>query len=279
MNNIIDINRRDALMKFEDVGDKKMSSKKLVIIMASILLTASLIMTSANAQETSSLSTQSKDENHISPDDTINILQPADTSSPRDTLHGFLKEFNFVIDEQKRLGTEMSPSIFQAYERAVSMLDYSTTPDGGSRYIIALRMIMLYEILARIVLPPKFEIPGDGEIETNELTHWTIPGTRIAIQQVEKGPRKGEFLFSAWTVQRLHRFYNLVKHLPYKSGFKTGLYEGFFSSKRSPANLEATVRNRLKPIDTTSPRSTLDGFFNSVNRAYGLVMKTEATLA
>jgi MscS family membrane protein len=38
------------------------------------------------------------------------------------------------------------------------------------------------------------------------------------------------------------------------------------------------VRNRLKPVDTSSPRSTFDGFLDSVNRAYALVMETDAAL-
>lgn len=38
------------------------------------------------------------------------------------------------------------------------------------------------------------------------------------------------------------------------------------------------MRNRLKPIDTSSPRATLDGFLDSVTRVYDLVMEANAAL-
>lgn len=41
---------------------------------------------------------------------------------------------------------------------------------------------------------------------------------------------------------------------------------------------EGLLRNRLKKVDTGSPRSTFDGFLDSVNRAYRLVVEAEAAL-
>lgn len=77
---------------------------------------------------------------------------------------------------------------------------------------------MLKEILDRIALPPDDKVPGDTEIADGTITRWTIPDTSITIARIESGPRAGEFLFSADSVQRLHRFYAHAKHLPYKPG-------------------------------------------------------------
>jgi MscS family membrane protein len=44
---------------------------------------------------------------------------------------------------------------------------------------------------------------------------WRIPGTEIAIARVEQGPRAGEFLLSADTVQRAKELYELAQGLPY----------------------------------------------------------------
>ena len=89
------------------------------------------------------------------------------------------------------------------------------------------------------------------------------------------GPRAGEFLFSADTVQRLDRLYRQSKHLPYKPGATAGIYEAYISSAPRQERVEWQVRNRLRPVDTSSPRSTLEGFLDSVNRAYTLVMEAE----
>jgi MscS family membrane protein len=175
-------------------------------------------------------------------------------------------------------GIILSERGYRAYERLLSTLDFSTTPNGNSRMTMARRSILLLEILNRVELPPDTEIPGDDEVAHGALKQWTIPGTRITIQQIERGPRVGEYLFSATTVERLHRMYLLVKPLPYKREGAFGIYEDFVSSERSGDYTERLVRNRLRPIDASSPRATIDGFLDTVNRAYALVMKANASI-
>ena len=85
------------------------------------------------------------------------------------------------------------------------------------------------------------------------VTEWTIPNTAITIAVVDVGPREGEFLFSADTVQRLHRFYESVKDLPAKPGAVVGLYDQWLGADTGPLALEEEVRNRLRPVDTSSP--------------------------
>ena len=47
---------------------------------------------------------------------------------------------------------------------------------------------------------------------------WRLPNTEIDIVLIENGPRAGEYLVSAETIDRLPEFYERVKDLPYKPG-------------------------------------------------------------
>lgn len=258
-----------------------MRSWKLIVPITWIVITTVLVAFSANTEKLSLETSSSADQNneYISEKGiTENPLKPAGTSSPRDTIQSFIADKKLVLAEWKEHQKIVSPACYQAYVRVLSALDFRTTPDGNSGLIRSRRSLMLWEILSRIALPHESEIPGDDEVAHNNLSQWTIPGTRITIQRVGSGPRSGEFLFSAGTVQRLHRFYRQVKHLPYKPGFPPGHYEASLRSKHFVEYLEGPVRNRLRSVDTSSPRSTIKGFIESVNRAYSLVMEANVSL-
>lgn len=236
-------------------------------------LTLVLILALVLGLATPAVSAQDND-----PDFDPHPLRPADTSSPRDTLNSFLTNANEAIEEW-RPHEKINRRTARAYIRAVATLDLSTTPDSDSWGVRTQRMLLLKELLDRIELPPDNEIPGKSKVTEDGVTQWTIPDTAITIARVETGPRAGEFLFSAGTVERLQRFYANAKHLPYKPGASAGIYEQWTRSGRTEQARVQPVRNRLKPVDATSPRSTLDGFLDSMNRAYTLVMEADAALA
>jgi len=247
----------------------------VILVSATMVATSASAQVDASAESVSSLQTQ---EDPFEMDSVENQLKPADTSSPRDTLRSFLTDINIVIDEWRRNEAIDDQVGYRAYERALSTLDFSMTRDSDSRLVMNRRMLMLNEIFARIALPPDREIPGDEDVSHSALKQWAIPDTDITIKRIGTGPRSGEFLFSAGTVQRLPRYYRMVKHLPYKPGATPGFYEAYLSLKGSSAHLEEAVLNRLKPVDTSNPRSTLGGFLDSINRAYALVKETSAAL-
>jgi len=205
-----------------------------------------------------------------------NPLRTADTSSPRATLQSFLNNLGQVIDDQRR--GQFSVKTGRAFLRAINALDFSTTANSDSWLVRIRRVLLLTELLGRIELPTEDEIPGQKALADGAVTEWTIPNTAITIAIVEAGPREGEFLFSADTVQRLHRFYESAKDLPPKPGAVVGLYDQWPGADTGPLALEEEVRNRLRPVDTSSPRSTMEGFLDSINRAYVLVTEAEAAL-
>ncbi len=194
-----------------------------------------------------------------------NPLRPADTTSPRATLRSFLTNAEVAIEGWRQ--GEVSPASQRAYLRAMETLDFSATPDGRSWSVQTQRVLLLAEVLARLDIPLEDQIPGSIEVANGDIARWTLPGSRITIARIEEGPRAGEFLFSAGTVARLDQIYRQIKDLAYKPGAVVGIYEDYLESDRTVLARERELRNRLRPTDTSSPRSTLEGFMDSVNRA------------
>ena len=79
-------------------------------------------------------------------------------------------------------------------------------------------LVQLKEILDRIEIPAMSDVPDRQQMAQSGSKRWRLPNTEIDIVLLENGPRAGEYLFSAATVNRLPGFYKLVKHLPYKPG-------------------------------------------------------------
>jgi MscS family membrane protein len=93
-------------------------------------------------------------------------------------------------------------------------------------------------------------------VARSSLKRWRLPNTEIDIVPIESGPRAGDWLFSADTVDRLPAFYERVIDLPYKPGpakqaadayrdlssnQTTTIYGAFTSS---PLGLEAIIPTR-----------------------------------
>jgi MscS family membrane protein len=253
-----------------------------IIRYTAILLTAALFLLSTGAQGVLSeeaTSTGPKDEYSSEKGIVENPLRPADTSSPRDTLHSFFTDTDIVLSDLREDDVITSEVGYRAYKRVMSMLDFSLTPNGDSRMTMALRSLLLLEILNRIELPPESDIPGDDQVAQGGITQWTIPDTRLTIQRIENGPRTGEFLFSGRSVERLYRDYLLVKHLSYKREGAYNIFEKFTGIEGFYDYSERLVQTVLRPVDAESPRATLVGFLDSVNRAYTVVMETNTALS
>jgi small-conductance mechanosensitive channel len=204
-----------------------------------ILLTTMLVMTNAGAQEASSVestSTSQKDDYSLTSANAL--LKPPNTASPRATLESFIENMNraygvLMKAHHKNLKTpgyfpsesvrQMAKQAQEFFESGVECLNLSQVPKSLKKNTGYEGAIMLKEVFDRIDLPPFEEIPDAKAIEAEEekekiaeLSRWRIPNTDIIIDQVEEGPREGEFLFTPGTVARLEEFYGKVKDFPYK---------------------------------------------------------------
>jgi len=171
-----------------------------------------------------------------------NPLQPADTSSPRNTLKGFITTLNetharlmgvlknylaapdlYTTDEQEAAVDYAQNKA----ELAKRTLDLSEVPAALAGQIGYYRILQLKEILDRLDLPPMDSVPDAAAMADKEFKSWTIPGTEITIARVEQGPRAGEYLFTPETVAKLPAFYQSIRHLPYKPGATENWYETY----------------------------------------------------
>lgn len=171
-----------------------------------------------------------------------NPLQPASTSSPRETLKGFIQIMNdthaqvaqviksYFSSDHLYLTRQENVEVDRALDKlglAGRSLDLSELPAALANQVSESRVLQLKEILDRIDLPAFDQVPDAAAMEEAELDRWSIPGTEITIARVKEGARAGEWLFSPQTVTRLPGFYQKVQHLAYKPGATEGWYERY----------------------------------------------------
>lgn len=149
-------------------------------------------------------------------------LRATDTSSPRDTVRSFIRDYNQAI--QAWQGDEPFVQIARPLSRAADTLDLSEVPALERLSTTAIRMALLKEILDRVELPPFEHIPGNEEVARDGITQWTIPNTKIEIVKETEGPYAGQFVFSRETVRHLKEYYEEAKDLPYLKGAFVNLY-------------------------------------------------------
>src|SRR5215471_10115259 len=172
----------------------------------------------------------------------VNLLRPVDTTSPRATLQSFFQtiegmyvRFADVLNSYVTSGRlylnreereEQIANLTNAL-KAVQFLDTSRVSPVLRTTVAAERIIELKEILDRIELPPFDQIPDRDAMAKASAKRWRLPNTEIDIVLIEDGPRAGEFLVSADTIDRLPEFYARVRDLPYKPGPAQRLADGY----------------------------------------------------
>jgi len=112
--------------------------------------------------------------------------------------------------------------------RTVRVLDISELPPAQAKRLGLEATILLNDVLGRIELPPDEAIPDAAamrEFPAEDPRRWVIPGTEIAIERIENGPRAGEYLFSSDTVARAHEFFNRAQNLAYQPGAMENFYQ------------------------------------------------------
>ena len=163
----------------------------------------------------------------------VNPLQPVDMSSPRATLQGFVTAMDEIYGGMKGVLQEYAASqrlyltseeqrklveVLSTAPKAIKALDLSGIPPVLRDTVAPERAIQLKEILDRIALPSLETVPDRDAMARTSSKRWRLPGTEIEIALIENGPRSGEYLVSADTVDRLPEFYERVAKLPYKPG-------------------------------------------------------------
>jgi MscS family membrane protein len=136
-------------------------------------------------------------------------------------------------DERKKQFGTLSTAV-----KATRVLDLSDIPPILRETVAPERIIQLKEILDRIDVPAFESIPDQDAMSRASSKRWRLPGTEIDIGLIENGPRSGEYLVTAETVDRLPEFYQRVRKLPYKPGPAAELSELY---RRLSLNGSATI--------------------------------------
>jgi MscS family membrane protein len=151
-------------------------------------------------------------------------LEPLDLSSPRATLNTFLTTgdayLRLLNDEYWKTPSRAAAArLHDMGVKAERTLDLREAPPAARFEMGRDGVIYLYEVLSRIELPPKADIPGASAYAKEadgKPVSWTIPHTEITLARVANGPHAGEFLFSPSTVARAAEFYQKARTLPYR---------------------------------------------------------------
>jgi len=167
----------------------------------------------------------------LATEDFVSPLEPADTSSPRATLKSFRDNFERTY---RRFYETKNPEDGDraAQVRTLQTLDDSQLPPAQARRLAVEATILLNEVLSKVPLPDYADVPDAAAMRAlpaGEPNRWLVPGTAITIERMEDGPRKGEYLFSAETVGRVHEFYEQARNLPYQPGAMENFYEDVIS--------------------------------------------------
>jgi MscS family membrane protein len=170
----------------------------------------------------------------------IHPLRPPDTSSPRATLQGFIETTDDVYRRMAEVldsygkSDRLYPSAEERRKQSEALadalklgqyFDISAIAPVLRETVTGERILQLREVLDRIDVPAAADIPDREAMARVGSKRWRLPNTEIDFVLVENGPRAGEFLVSAETVDRLPEFYERVKALPYRSGPATHLSE------------------------------------------------------
>ena len=172
-------------------------------------------------------------------------LEPADTTSPRNTLANLIDNITeaYRILQAAGLEHETDTGLFKSdsvlkqealamvyLNRAVGSANLSEIPPATRQFMSMEAILQLKEVLDRVPLPPIEDIPDRQAAEAQQLTRWRVPHTSIDIMRVDEGPRAGEFLFTPRTVAQAPQMYRAVRHLPYLVTETRGLYQLFVST-------------------------------------------------
>ena len=163
----------------------------------------------------------------------VNPLRPVDASGPRATLQSFVVTMDEIYLGMRDVLQEYAASqrlyltpderrkqleVLSTAAKAIKVLDLSGIPPVLRDTVAPERAIQLKEIFDRIEFPSFESIPDQDVVARASSKRWRLPGTEIDIALIENGPRSGEYLVSADTVDRLPEFYGRVEKLPYKPG-------------------------------------------------------------
>lgn len=186
-------------------------------------------------------------------DETSPLVYVARTDSPQATLSSFLRlrtQFEEAAraywERHNRSNAERALLIADEF---MSLIDLSEVPAASRRAVGIETGGYLLDIFGRIPLPDLDDVPDVADINAGASAAYAIPDTPFRIVRIDVGPRAGEFLFSARTIQSAPRLYRALVDRPLKTTLPIESWTTTFRDLTGPlipARLIAAVPDALR---------------------------------
>ena len=157
-------------------------------------------------------------------------LDPPDLSSPRAAVASFIERSDALFAELRSVEVTMAnvPRRRRMIDATLSCLDLTdiapSLRDSKGREAA----VCLKEVLDRIEMPDLDQIPDGEQVQEDALDRWRLPRTELTLVKLADGPRAGEWVFGADTVERAEEFFRRVRDLPYRADAGSPGFHEFF---------------------------------------------------
>ncbi len=138
----------------------------------------------------------------------ITALGPPATDSPRATITALFAEVEQAFRTRARSDTQSLTALLG--RRVQPLLDLDEVPPELRLPTAVETALALYEILARVDLPPLDEIPDLDTVRAAELTRWAVPGTGLVLVDTAPGSGLPHFRFGPDTPEIALATYPLI---------------------------------------------------------------------
>ncbi len=164
----------------------------------------------------------------------LDVLKPVNTETPQDTLRTFMKSM-----ESYREGVEEEDeNKQQAIQYAVQTLNLDQISPLISKEFGKKSAVYLKEVIDRVLIVDYSKVPPGKNAEALSDV-WRLAGTDIKIEVQHEGPRKGEYLFSAATVNNAKSYFDVVRNYPYVAKPGGAGYQDSFIEKIMPKGFKS----------------------------------------
>jgi MscS family membrane protein len=146
-------------------------------------------------------------------------IGPPETASPRATITSLFGEVERAF--RTRAGSDSQSLTSLLAPRAYALIDLDHVPPELRLPTAVETATKLYEILARVPLPPLDEIPDLETVRSEGMTRWAIPGTGLTL--IDAAPETGlpHFRFGPSTIDLVDATYELIAGRPRLRGALT----------------------------------------------------------
>lgn len=162
------------------------------------------------------------------------LLRPANTNSPRDTIVSFVKLTQRYYDllVQDTYTPEDVAELQHIYDEMQWFFDLRNVAPSLRQDVAVNSAVYLREIIDRIGLPSLEEIPDREQmldaVQEGYAPSWKIGSSPLEIVRIDDGPNQGKYLFSEETFETVEDLFWQLRSFPYRTRAAEGFYEASF---------------------------------------------------